>query len=159
MVIPFERRFTGERQDKDLKLKLAQSGVRAAILNWMVRGLQDYLHEGLRPSAAMNDALGEYETNSDKVGRFIMERLIPTPGRRVILSSVYSDYQEWCRETGCNAESTVRFKEILRDHDVIIDRGRPSTGGEKTTVLCDFDLKPDHLGADEFNDYHLKKWA
>lgn len=158
-VIPFEQRFTGERQDKDLKLKLAQPGVRAAILNWMVRGLQDYLHEGLRPSAAMKDALGEYEMNSDKVGRFIEERLIPTPGRRVILSSVYSDYQEWCRETGCNAESTVRFKEILRDHDVIIDRGRPSTGGEKTTVLCDFDLKPDHLGADEFNDYHLKKWA
>lgn len=138
MVIPFGQRFVGEKQDKKLKDKLAAPLVRSAILNWMLRGLKEYQRDGLQVSVEMHDALKDYEANSDKVGRFIAERLKPTPGHRVTVSVVYDAYREWCFENGCNAEALVRFKEILRDHGIEIDRARPSAGGGATTVLCGF---------------------
>lgn len=91
----------------------------------------------------MNDALKEYEANSDKVGRFIAERLKPTPGHRVTVSVVYDAYREWCYENGCHAEALVHFKEKLRDHGAEIDRARPSAGGGATTVLCGFTVMYD----------------
>jgi len=138
MVIPFGQRFVGEKQDKKLKDKLAAPLVQSAILNWMLRGLKEYQRDGLQPSAEMHDALKDYEANSDKVGRFIAERLKPTPGNRVPVAVVYDAYREWCYENGSNTEALVRVKEILRDHGMEIDRARPSAGGGATTVLCDF---------------------
>ena len=138
MVIPFGQRFVGANQDRTLKVKLAAPLVRSAILNWLVRGLLEYQRHGLQPSAEMHDALKDYEANSDKVGRFIAERLVPTSGHRVAVAVVYDTYRDWCVDNGCNAEALVRFKEILRDHGLKIDRARPSAGGGATTVLCGF---------------------
>ena len=138
MVIPFGQRFVGANQDKTLKAKLAAPLMRSVILNWLVSGLKEYQRDGLQVSAEMHDALKDYEANSDKVGRFIAERLKPAPGHRATISMVYDQYTTWCFENGCHAESAIRFKEVLRDHGLEVEKARPSTGGGATTVLFDY---------------------
>lgn len=49
--------------------------------------------------------------------------------------SVVYNYQAWCRENGNFAEAKNRFLAGLRNRGVQMDRQRPSTGGEKTTVI------------------------
>lgn len=137
LVVPFTRHFEEWEQDPRLKAKMSTEEARSGILNWMLEGLRKYQQDRLKTSAAMQRALDEYRYESDKLSRFIGDclPLSKDPGLKIRTEDVYANYQAWCRENGNFPEAKNRFLAGLRNRGVQMDRQRPSSGGDKTTVI------------------------
>jgi putative DNA primase/helicase len=73
-IVPFERIFSQKNMDKRLEQKLKEEA--DGIINWMVRGYQDYAENGLEPTTKMEHFLAEYRSNEDPVNQFIETELI-----------------------------------------------------------------------------------
>lgn len=97
-VIEFQRHFEEAEQDKHLKEKLLAES--AGILNWMIKGYQIYLAEGLQEPESIRATTKTYSEESDRMGCFVEECLLAEPGKLVALKDVYPVYQRWCDECG-----------------------------------------------------------
>lgn len=137
LVVPFIKHFEEWEQDPYLKAKMSTEEARSGILNWLLKGLQNYREDRLKTSAAMQKALDEYRYESDKLSRFIGDCLPPStdPQLKIRTEEVYTNYQAWCRENGNFPEAKNRFLAGLRSRGVQMDRQRPSGGGNMTTVI------------------------
>ena len=105
-VINFGRHFEPHEQNKHLKEQLRAEA--DGILNWFIKGLQLYRQEGLEPPAAVTQATAEYESDSDKIGRFIGECLIKT-NENISAKIVYETYTTWCSDNGYGCENKGNF--------------------------------------------------
>jgi putative DNA primase/helicase len=144
MVVPFDKHFKEEEQDKTLKRTLREPQNLSAVLNWALKGLETMREKGLKPSAAMSAMLEEYRIENDKNSRFIADSLplSQDKGVRIKASDVYSEYTKWCHSHGHRVESQTKFLSALRDRGVEVDKKRPSEGGTTTTVIVGRDLIP-----------------
>lgn len=70
-IIPFNRVFTDEEQDKDLVLKLKDE--LDGIFTWMVQGAKIWYQNGLREPGKLKEAVKEYRTEMDLIQRWIEE--------------------------------------------------------------------------------------
>ena len=129
-VIPFNRHFTQEEQDKGLKRRLISPYNLSGIFNWCIEGLQDYLIEGLCIPQSIKDATKDYGDSVDKIGNFIQDCLIYDTDKYSDGSVVYNHYQSWCKANGYAATSNRTFYQDLKDKGIIIDSGR--INGKKT---------------------------
>lgn len=136
-IIPFDRHFEPQEQDKTLKSEFAKPDVQSAILNWLVEGYEMLTKEGLEPPKAVADATEAYEQESDKVQMFIDECLEPKPGGELRTQVVYSLYRDWCTANGLLAESLRNFNQNLQKFGQIVRR-RPRGGGGMTTLFLGF---------------------
>lgn len=99
-VIPFQRHFSEAEQDKSLKDYFARDEVKSAILNWLLDGYELYGLMGLEAPDEAQSAVAEYARVSDKVGRFVDERLTKAPGKYTATSVLYEAYRTWSNENG-----------------------------------------------------------
>ena len=114
-VIPFERHFEPEEQDKTLKKTLMQPKSLSGILNWCIEGLQRMQQEGLEPPASVSAATDEYQRSNDKMAMFFADRLETDPQGVVIMEILYAAYQSWCAKNGFKATARNKFNaEVLR---------------------------------------------
>lgn len=130
-VLPFERHFPAEEQEKDLSEKLAAE--KPGILNWLLEGLRMYLEAGrLEPCEESLEATKEYREDSDKIGQFWEERmedmLHPQPGetqdefdcrvsgreKNCKGGSVYREYCDWCADSNLHPQQKGLFFDDLR---------------------------------------------
>lgn len=143
-IIPFERHFSEEEQDHTLKTEFQKPKNQSAILNWLVEGYRLLVLEGLNQPACVLSATDSYAYDSDKVAQFIEEMLTPEPGAEERTSDVYDHYRKWCTRNGGYAESAKNFKQALSGV-ARIERKRPRTGGNMTTIMMGFKLlRPDN---------------
>lgn len=132
-VIPFNRHFTQEEQDKGLKNRLICPDNLSGIFNWCIEGLQNYLIEGLCIPKNIKDATKDYGDSVDKIGNFIQDCLIYTPNKNVDGATLYTVYKQWCKNNGYQATSNRTFYQDLRDcGKFTIDSGKVS--GKLTKV-------------------------
>ena len=132
-VIPFNRHFTQEEQDKGLKHRLISPDNLSGIFNWCIEGLQDYLIEGLCIPQSIKDATKDYGDSVDKIGNFIQDCLIYTPNKNVDGATLYTVYKQWCKNNGYQATSNRTFYQDLRDcGKFTIDSGK--VNGKLTKV-------------------------
>lgn len=122
-VILFDRHFTLEEQDKDLKDKLRSKEELSGILNWCIQGLELYRKEGLLPPNAVVKATEEYKNQSDKIGNFISEMLIKSRNN-VTVKSAYEVYSSWCNDNGYGIENKKNFISELRSRGLWSAAGR-----------------------------------
>ena len=110
-VIPFNKKFAPEDQDKTLpnKLEAELSG----ILNWTLEGCRQWQAEGLNPPQIILDQLDEYQQDMDSVGNYVAEKLDLQPEGKLQSSVLFSNYKEWCQSTGYAAEDDQGFKNAL----------------------------------------------
>jgi putative DNA primase/helicase len=94
-VIPFNRHFKPDEQDKELKDRLKQQNNISGFFNWCLSGLKLFRKEGAVPPPSVVTATDEYRVNSDKFGKFISECLEPA-SENCTASAVYTAYQDWC---------------------------------------------------------------
>lgn len=141
MVIPFDRHFEESEQDRGLKAEFAKPEARSAILNWMLEGFQMYLKEGLDPPECVRAAIAAYAHTSDKFGLFMDDCLEQDPSGEVKTSEVYDEYRRWCVDNGYYPESKRNLNQSLRTIGTV-ERKRPQSGGEKTTLLVGYRLVP-----------------
>ena len=128
-VVEFNRHFSPEEQDRQLKDKLIQSDELSGILNWCVQGWKMYQQEGLLPPEAIRKATESYREDCDKVATFINECLIRTGGNSSA-KSVYEKYTEWCADCGIGCESKTNFFSELKAKNIF---GKSGTVHGRTT--------------------------
>lgn len=98
-LIPFERQFKGEDEDKKLGKKLQAEA--SGILNWLVAGCLEWQKRGLDPApAAVTSATEAYQAESDPLRQFIEDCCVVTPNASVKAGDLYRAYVKWAREQG-----------------------------------------------------------
>lgn len=100
--IPFDVKFRGtEDEVKDLAEKLVQEEG-SGILNWMLRGLEEYAEMGLAVPEEAKEKAQELRDEQDFFGRFLEERTEKTdaPGEMVLVSRLYDTFKIHADATG-----------------------------------------------------------
>jgi putative DNA primase/helicase len=112
-LVPFDRHFEAEEQDKGLKKLFSQGKHKSGILNWLLHGYQLLQAEGLEASPRMMAALAAYRKRACKIafnaGVFINEILIPAEGQRVKTSVLYDIFALLARDNGWELMSRPAF--------------------------------------------------
>lgn len=144
-TIPFERYFTEEERDKDLKLELAKPENLTGVLNWCIRGLWLIKETGFDAPDAVRCATDEYRKNSDKIGRFLDDEFEANPAFETHTSAAYAHYKEWCVRNGYYPENAANFKASLSNMATVMNK-RP-TGSTRTaspvSLVIGYRLKND----------------
>ena len=134
-LIPFERHFSENEQDKGLKDLFKQPKNMSGIFNWFIEGLKLMQIEGLERPQAVRDATAQYRGESNIVGLFVRECLVGFDGSKTSIKDVYAEYDKWCNEYGYGALSNKNLIMELRKKGLII---KVSTGNR--VYLFDYGL-------------------
>lgn len=111
-VLPFERHFPAEEQEKDLSEKLAEE--KPGILNWLLEGLRMYREAGrLEPCEESLKATEEYREDSDKLGQFWAERMEES-AENCKGGAVYREFCDWCADWNIHPQQKGLFFDDLR---------------------------------------------
>ena len=113
-IIPFDRHFTVQEQDKTLKQYFARRENKSAILNWLIEGYRLILEVGFDAPARVDEAIAEYRSEADLVGVFLSEYTQEQDGSRLSTSELYSYYAAWAKENGYRPLSNRPFVADLR---------------------------------------------
>ena len=92
-LIPFSERFTGDRDDKDLRKKV-RSEI-GGILNWFLRGYQDWQEHGLMPPEEVVRATKDYQNESDVAAEFVDAFIEYNDDARIKAGTLYIRFCEW----------------------------------------------------------------
>lgn len=112
-VISFNRHFSQEEQDKNLKAKLCQKDVLSGIFNWCIEGLKAYRAEGLNPPTYVLSDNEKYQNGCDYINLFLSECFEKTDNSTK-LSDVYQVYLKWNRKYNYVPEGKAKLNEKLQ---------------------------------------------
>lgn len=113
-VISFDRHFEDDEQDKTLKDRLESPENAPGILNWLLEGLQNYRKRGARRPNAVRAAVSDYAEESDKLGNFIADMLVPVAGQCVSVGHALTIYEQWCLKNHYQVENRKNFQQGLK---------------------------------------------
>lgn len=120
-LLPFNRSFPPESQDKQLLEKLMAE--LPGIFAWAVRGSMDWAREGLNEPQCVREATREYQSSEDVVGRFIEERCVVEPTAVTPYSELYRSFNLWSQENGEPEYGTHRFAGELESRGFAAKKG------------------------------------
>ncbi len=109
-LIPFEERFEGSRDDKQLSEKLEQE--LPGILAWAVEGCLLWQQEGLDPPPDLIvKATEDYRRDQDPLGDWLSERTESGTGEKFQASfqELFKDYREWATDLGISERDQVGY--------------------------------------------------
>ena len=138
-IIPFNRHFTAEERDIDLKSFFARSENLSGILNWCLEGFRLYMTEGLDMPDSVENATKEYRQQSDRIMMFTSQCVRKEIGRELRAQAVYSRYKDWCAENGFKYENAANFRKKMEQAGFVYQRRRPhdEKGAGQTTMVND----------------------
>lgn len=114
-IVPFDRSFSDEEIDPDLKQKLL--GEREGILNLLLDGLHDYLTAGLQPPAIVRRAGSVQREAIDPFQQWAKDR-VQIVGKQMETrqKDLLTDYQNWAPENASYRKLTQNeFREKLSE--------------------------------------------
>jgi putative DNA primase/helicase len=141
-IIPWRAQFEGVNKDERLKARLESEQHRAAILNWCLAGMRDFLVGGMPKASSVDEATDEYVTEQDSLGNFLYECCSTGNGGQVLYGDFMAAFHGWLETHGENprAWSGKRLSGELKRrgffkyrHTFGEDRGK--------TVYCGLSLK------------------
>lgn len=97
-LIPFNLRLAPADVDQSLPNALARE--LPGILAWCVQGCLQWQQHGLATPQVILDAMADYRTESDTLGRFIDEGCTLGPRLKVSTNALFGRYREYC-EAAC----------------------------------------------------------
>lgn len=124
-VIPFNRHFSEEERDKNLKAFFAQPSNLSAILNWCLEGYRLFQAEGLDRPESVKSATIKYREQSDCIGLFVSQCIKHEDGQELRSSAVYNRFKQWCVENGYKDENMANFKKMMERAGFVYARRRP----------------------------------
>ena len=94
-LIPFEYKIPDEEvRDQSMIFKEFELEF-PGILNWAIEGYRKYQDEGVEEPKVVLDAIKEYRSDSDTLGRF-MEECCTTSDSSISTKDLYKAYESWC---------------------------------------------------------------
>ncbi len=112
-IIPFNRHFTAEERDIDLKSFFAEEHNLSGILNWCLEGFRLYQEEGLKMPKSVSEATADYRAQSDRITMFTNQCIQRKAGQELRSSAIYNRYKDWCAENGFKYENAANFKKKM----------------------------------------------
>lgn len=120
-VIPFNNHLEADQRDLGLKDRLTAPESLSGILNCCIEGLRRFREEGMRPSGLSMLATMNYQAESDKIHAFMGDCLVSAEGECVTGARLYKAYQDWCKDSGNQAEGKQAFFRDLRERKLMVD--------------------------------------
>jgi len=113
---------------------------RAGIFAWLVQGALEWLRTGLNPPPSVLEASRAYQSDQDRLGRFIRERCAHDKSARSTITGgdapLYPSYKFWCMENGYNAVGSGKFKDELLSragiHEVRWETGQKGSSSRRS---------------------------
>ncbi len=138
-IIPFNRHFTAEERDIDLKSFFAKPENLSGILNWCLEGFKLYMQEGLDMPDSVENATAEYRQQSDRIMMFTSQCVKQEREQELRAQAVYTRYKDWCAENGFKYENASNFRKKMEQAGYIYQRRRPKdeTSACTTTMIND----------------------
>ena len=124
-IIPFNRHFTAEERDIDLKSFFAEPANLSGILNWCLEGFKFYQDEGLKMPGSVASATADYRAQSDRITMFTNQCIQRQAGQELRSSAIYNRYKSWCAENGFKYENAANFKKKMEQAGFMYNRRRP----------------------------------
>lgn len=118
-VIEFNRHFSPEEQDKNLKTKFQEKESMQGIFTWLVKGYFLYKHFGLEMPEDMNRVVWAYKRDNDLVLQFLEDRCVKhkqSEKKFTRAKSLYDAYKIWSKSNGLFAYSAKRFYADMETH-------------------------------------------
>jgi len=128
-VIPFDVKIPIEKRNLNLHRELIEE--LPAILNWVLDGFDMVSANGYKVSEPeiITDRAIEYEMNSNSILKFIEDQEyynIPVykthAPMQITAKDLYKQYVDYCKASGYNAFSNVKFAEKLKEKNFQKDR-------------------------------------
>ncbi len=138
-IIPFNRHFTADERDIDLKSFFAQPENLSGILNWCLEGFRLYQAEGLKMPDSVESATKEYRDQSDRISMFTNHCVIRAAGQELRAQAIYARYKDWCAENGFKYENASNFRKKMEAAGFVYMRRRPwnEKGAAMSTMVND----------------------
>ena len=121
-LVPFNVSIPPERQDKGLPDALWQE--RDGIFAWMVRGLEDWLKNGLITAPEVTDATQDYREEQDAIGQFLDDCVYKTCISALGASRLYGVYTWWAKRNGEFVLNQRRFGQAMSERGYKRQRGK-----------------------------------
>ncbi len=113
-IVPFSVSIAKEDQDKDLAQKL--EGEKQGIFNRLLEARNLYLKEGLELPTAVKEATERFCNQSNLIKQFADEHMACDPNSYASVSTVYTQYTQWCNNRGYKPLSENIFSTAFEDH-------------------------------------------
>ena len=129
LIVPFNVTISEERQNINLHTELREE--LSGILNWFLTGYARIKANGYKivEPEAVKDKVIEYEMNSNSILKFIEDQEyynIPVykthAPMQITAKDLYKQYVDYCKASGYNAFSNVKFAEKLKEKNFIKER-------------------------------------
>jgi len=100
ILIPFDVRFSENKQDKNLSYKLRAE--LPGILNWAIEGCLEWQDDGLTTPKVILDATKEYQTEMDRINSWMEDCCSSNASNHnsVKSSDLYKSYKSWADDNG-----------------------------------------------------------
>ena len=115
-LLPFLQTFTGEKDDKDLGIKLEAE--KSGILNWLIAGCLEYQKRGLSPRPErVTMATTEYKRESNALADWFDKCTIDNPDIMTLSSELYKSYTTWADRSNLQKReifSSITFSKVVK---------------------------------------------
>ena len=134
-VIPFNRHFSDEEQDKNLKSTLTSKEVQSALLNKCLNGYASYESIGLHEPKAVIDATAKYQTATEILELFMTDSLVASSDGRLKLSIFYDYYSDWCESRSIFPQPKRKIMAALRAKGVLRSTATVNGKTERNVIV------------------------
>jgi putative DNA primase/helicase len=111
MIIRFPVVIPVEERDHNLPNLL--SAELPGILNWALKGYDDWKANKLQPPNEVNEATNTYRLDNDPVGQFIEDRCDRGAGTKASTKELHSNFEIWCYQNGHEPMAMSEFGKVL----------------------------------------------
>jgi len=136
ILVPFEAKFTGDKQNTNLSKELQQPDELAGILNWMIEGAEILEKMGrFTEPKKCKTALENYRDESDSARLFLRDNFEHDPENDTPIPCtwLHQQYQNWCNQNGFKAKNNVHFGHSVNQL-FTVSKSRPYFGTRKINV-------------------------
>ena len=113
-LIPFNVRIPEDERVPNLHEVFIQEEL-PGILNWALKGLEDYYERGLGVPPEVIAATMEYRKEEDIIGQFIEECCAQSEDSSYKAKDLYDAHVEWCKNSGIESMSNKMFGSTLKE--------------------------------------------
>lgn len=140
IIIPFENKFEGNSEDKELSEKLSKE--LDGILQFALFGLKRLgKFNSFTPSQKVNEELSFYKRENNPIEDFIDIYIKIEEEGRISTKELYEEYRCYCSENGLKPLSNSNFGRELKRICPKVVKNRPCNDGERDYFYCGVRLK------------------
>lgn len=113
-----------EERDRSLAERIIEEEL-PGVLNWALRGYQDWRLQGLSVPEAVRERTAEHVASSDTIGMWLEENTAPAaPDHEIETTELFRNYSAWARAMEMKPMTVMSFSNALKERGIRKERSR-----------------------------------